>query len=436
MRGAAGEQATAEVLAGLANRRWVVLHDRAMPGTRANVDHLVIGPTGVWLIDSKTSRAPVRAGWRSVWLGERRLDSGPTRWEAEVASERLGVEVRALIVIHGTGLPHRGGRAGGVRVVSRTACCPGSGGGAAGCLTTRSTTWAGWRRRRCPRRAATGGGDGSPVSEPSPRPAAVPIPAATVVPLRDGDSGLEVLLLQRNARGEFGHMWVFPGGRVDDGDHAGDHADDHADDRDDRTTDRIPSDRNTPATTRSGRTPSTSTLADYVRGEPSHMAAARRAAVREAREESGLELDEQRLVTLSFWLPPPVSPRRFATWFFLAPASQGGAIRVDQVEIHDHRWLTPAAAIGARDAGEITLAPPTFMTLWWLSAHAGVEEALEEAASREPERYETHIAGGGQGPAAALWQGDAGYEDYDVHRSGRRRRVVLDPAGWRVEMDP
>ncbi len=117
LRGAAGEQATAAVLAGLANRRWVVLHDRAVPGTRANIDHLVIGPTGVWLIDSKTSRAPVRAGWRSVWLGERRLDSGPTRWEAEVASERLGVEVRALIVIHGTGLRHRGGRAGGVRVV-------------------------------------------------------------------------------------------------------------------------------------------------------------------------------------------------------------------------------------------------------------------------------------------------------------------------------
>ncbi len=117
LRGAAGEQATAAVLAGLATRRWVVLHDRAVPGTRANIDHLVIGPTGVWLIDSKTSRAPVRAAWRSVWLGERRLDSGPTRWEAEVVSDRLDVEVRALIVIHGVGLRRRGGRAGGVRVV-------------------------------------------------------------------------------------------------------------------------------------------------------------------------------------------------------------------------------------------------------------------------------------------------------------------------------
>jgi Nuclease-related domain len=117
LRGAAGEQATAAVLSGLMPRKWVVLHDLAVPGARANIDHLVIGPTGVWLIDSKSSRARVRAGWRSVWLGERRLDPGPTRWEAEVASDRLGVPVSALIVVHGPGLRRRGGRAGGIRVV-------------------------------------------------------------------------------------------------------------------------------------------------------------------------------------------------------------------------------------------------------------------------------------------------------------------------------
>jgi hypothetical protein len=166
------------------------------------------------------------------------------------------------------------------------------------------------------------------------------------------------------------------------------------------------------------------------------MAAARRAAVREAREEAGLVLEEDGLVTLSFWLPPPRTPRRFATWFFLAPFFGAGAVTVDRVEIHDHRWLTPKAAIGARDAGDITLAPPTFMTLWWLSGHARVADALETAGDRLPERFETHIAVGEDGPAAALWQGDAGYDDYDVNQPGPRRRVMLDPSGWRVEMDP
>ena len=117
LRGAAGEGATADLLARLPGRSWVVLHDLAIPGHRANIDHLVIGPTGVWVIDTKTTRSQVRTGWRSLWLGERKLDSGPARWEAATVSEMLGVRVRALIALHGGGLRPRGGRAGPVRVV-------------------------------------------------------------------------------------------------------------------------------------------------------------------------------------------------------------------------------------------------------------------------------------------------------------------------------
>jgi Nuclease-related domain len=116
-RGAAGERATADVLTRLPDRSWAVLHDLSIPGHRANIDHLVIGPTGVWVIDTKTTRSKVRTGWRSLWLGERKLDSGPARWEAAAVSEMLGVRVRPLIALHGGGLGPRGGRAGSVRVV-------------------------------------------------------------------------------------------------------------------------------------------------------------------------------------------------------------------------------------------------------------------------------------------------------------------------------
>jgi Nuclease-related domain len=122
-RAADGERRTAEILGGLPPRRWAVLHDLAIPGSNANVDHLAFGPTGAWLVDTKTTRARIRVGWRSVRMGEWRIDPAPTSWEAEVVADRLGVDVQPLIVIHstipGVGLPPRGRRIGqGVRVVS------------------------------------------------------------------------------------------------------------------------------------------------------------------------------------------------------------------------------------------------------------------------------------------------------------------------------
>jgi hypothetical protein len=117
LRGAGGEQATAVILDTLPSRRWVVLHDLRIPGSRANIDHLVVGPTGVWVIDSKTTRATVTTGSRAVYFGDRRLDVGPLRWEATVVEDRLGVTVRPIVAVHGTGLRRRGARAGGVKVV-------------------------------------------------------------------------------------------------------------------------------------------------------------------------------------------------------------------------------------------------------------------------------------------------------------------------------
>lgn len=41
------------------NADAVVLHDRAIPGSRANIDHIVIAPSGVWVIDSKRYKGKV-----------------------------------------------------------------------------------------------------------------------------------------------------------------------------------------------------------------------------------------------------------------------------------------------------------------------------------------------------------------------------------------
>ncbi|HMG26572.1 MAG TPA: NUDIX domain-containing protein [Acidimicrobiia bacterium] len=214
------------------------------------------------------------------------------------------------------------------------------------------------------------------------------VPAATVVLLRDApDAGLETLMVRRSSKLEFaGGMWVFPGGRVDPGD--------------------VPSD-------------------DDV------IEAARRAAVREAREEADLVVDADALVPFAHWVPPPVTAKRFATWFFLGPAPEG-AVTVDMGEIRDHRWISPADAITRRDAEEIELAPPTWVTLHRLAGYEDVAAAVADAGAREPEFFETHIARI-EGGVAALWEGDAGYDTNDGGAPGARHRLWMLPTGWRYE---
>jgi hypothetical protein len=119
LRGAAGESATASLLDRLPARRWVVRHDLRLPGSRANVDHLAIGPTGVWVIDSKAYRALLAVRRGQVWAGDYAVDVGPVAWEASRVSELLGasVDVRPLVAVHGVGLRRRGKRCAGVRVI-------------------------------------------------------------------------------------------------------------------------------------------------------------------------------------------------------------------------------------------------------------------------------------------------------------------------------
>jgi hypothetical protein len=117
-RGAAGELATAALLARLAPRRWTVLHDLAVPGSRANIDHLVIGPTGVWVVDTKTFRGRVEVRWGRARVGGLPLSVAAARWEAEVVSDRLSVPARPVIALHGPVLPRRATRCEGVPVVA------------------------------------------------------------------------------------------------------------------------------------------------------------------------------------------------------------------------------------------------------------------------------------------------------------------------------
>jgi hypothetical protein len=122
-RGAAGEWRTARMLAPLERRGWAVLHDLAIPGSAANIDHLVIGPGGVVAIDSKQYRGQLRVdGDGTVWHGRHLLVSAlrTTLWEADQADEVLGIAditVAAIVAVHGARIPWGALRAEGVTIV-------------------------------------------------------------------------------------------------------------------------------------------------------------------------------------------------------------------------------------------------------------------------------------------------------------------------------
>lgn len=211
-----------------------------------------------------------------------------------------------------------------------------------------------------------------------------PVLAATVILLRDGSGGLETLMLRRNSKIVFGGMWVFPGGRLDSSDWEG-----------------------------------------VVEGD--ELAASRRAAEREAHEECGLRVDSESMIPFSHWTPPPVTPKRFLTWFFAARAGEGN-VAIDHGEIHESDWMSPAEALRRQGEQQIELAPPTFVTLSELAGFSSVEQALETVARRTPERFATVIGVTDTGPVT-MWHGDAGYDAADPTLPGPRHRLTMVKGG-------
>jgi hypothetical protein len=119
-RGAAGERQTARLLDRLGRDGYVVLHDLAMPGSPANVDHLVIGPSGLFVIDSKQWTGQVHQSSDGlVWHNHYRLDRtlATIRWQALNLGRLLGVPVAPLICVHSAVVQGGGLRAQGVAIV-------------------------------------------------------------------------------------------------------------------------------------------------------------------------------------------------------------------------------------------------------------------------------------------------------------------------------
>lgn len=191
---------------------------------------------------------------------------------------------------------------------------------------------------------------------------AIPRPAATILLLRDGAAGLEVLMICRAREMDFASgALVFPGGRVEEAD---------------------------------------GLLAPA--GDP--LGAFRIGAIREAWEETGMLLarppapaalagtefhthlrdqdmtpDHAALTHFAHWITPTRSPKRFDTHFFIAEAPAGQEPKHDGHEAVEALWIRPGQAIEEAETGKRTLVFPTRLNLMRLSRSASVAGAVAAA---------------------------------------------------------
>ena len=215
-------------------------------------------------------------------------------------------------------------------------------------------------------------------------------PAATVVLIRDGDNGLETLLLRRSDKLKFASgNWVFPGGRIDP--------------------------------------------ADFGDNPEDIEAAARQGAVRETLEETGLSINDQGMVYFAHWTTPPKNTRRFATWFFIRDITgQRANVTVDGGEIVAHRWCTPGEALNDHQSEILDMLPPTFITLTELAACSTATAALTKFSEQEVTTFLPRFTRTDQG-VMVLYPGDSGYEEGDHNAEGNRHRLMMFDRPWRYE---
>jgi 8-oxo-dGTP pyrophosphatase MutT (NUDIX family) len=226
--------------------------------------------------------------------------------------------------------------------------------------------------------------------------------AATVILLRDAAAGPEVYLLRRLGSMSFAPgAYVFPGGKVDDRDAEGGHG-------------------------WAGASPDE--LAPAL-GVPAAAAAALiRAAVRETFEECGVLLagpspdsvvatvtgpdwaaDQEALSAGSLslaellirrqlvlradllrpwsrWITPEAEARRYDTRFFVATMPAGQQAAGGTGESDRAAWLRPAAALEAAEAGQLTMLPPTRITLGELAAYPDIPAVMAANPPITPRR--------------------------------------------------
>ncbi len=224
--------------------------------------------------------------------------------------------------------------------------------------------------------------------------------AATLLLLRDNESGPEVFMVKRPIGVVFPDLHVFPGGKVDDGDHL---EPGFADIDDHQASAHLGvgagglrywvaairecfEECGVLLAKRAG------CLLDF--DEPDERArfaayraelAANRMSMPELCVREDLVLACTELVYFSHWLTPPSVEKRFDTRFFVTTMPMGQHALADTDETADSDWITPSEALARRARNEWQMIHPTWMTLTTIRDFPDVASTLKAVAA------ETHL---------------------------------------------
>lgn len=260
------------------------------------------------------------------------------------------------------------------------------------------------------------------TSAPFGLPVVAPRPAATTLVVRDGEAGLEVLMVRRSLQASFmPGAYVFPGGAVDAADaDAGPHCDEpHA-----ALASRIGH------VTQVGE----QALAFAVGAlrecfeecglwlGAADAAAADWAALRARLHggtslpalagEAGLRLHTSVLQPFSHWVTPLGLPKRFDTLFFVAAAPPGQVPEVDAGETTTLAWVNPGQALDAHGRREFPMEFATVSTVRQLQPFADAAALLAHGAAQTalpPLHPRLKLSPEGK-PAGVLLPGQPGYD--------------------------
>ena len=125
--GADGEVRTGRLLEPLKAEGFRILHDRKIPGSRANIDHIVFGPPGIFVVETKSYSGALQIRGNEVFVGGRRRTGmiDEAKREAAAVQSALADEIAAhgwsvtpVICVHRADLPWFRSEVGDVRIVS------------------------------------------------------------------------------------------------------------------------------------------------------------------------------------------------------------------------------------------------------------------------------------------------------------------------------